>query len=79
MRSLQNDGQQEAQKAFSVGDAAYSKAVHDQLPANEEHSMYGEYLKTMVFGGVDGIVTIFSIVSSVAGANLKTDVSDGIM
>lgn len=67
-------GVQEAQKAFREGDAEYSKEVHQSLAA-EEHDSFGEYVKVMVFGGLDGIITTFAVVASIAGADLKIEVS----
>eukprot|EP00035_Acanthoeca_spectabilis_P020688 m.434173 g.434173 ORF g.434173 m.434173 type:complete len:310 (+) comp17670_c0_seq1:189-1118(+) len=63
----------EAQKAFQEGDAEYSKEVHQSLAA-EEHDSFGEYVKVMVFGGLDGIITTFAVVASIAGADLKIEV-----
>src|SRR5699024_6480418 len=31
----------------------------------------GEYIKSMVYGGLDGIITTFAVVSGVAGASLR--------
>lgn len=38
------------------------------------HSENGRYMKAMVFGAMDGIMTTFAVVAGVAGANLKTSV-----
>lgn len=65
---------QEAQKAFKSGDASLSKAVHATIPAAEEHDAFGEFVKVMVFGGLDGIITTFAVVASIAGADLKIEV-----
>jgi len=57
--------------------------------ALEKHSNTpSEYIKSMVFGGLDGIITTFAVVAAVAGAELSADmvtlmgvanlVSDGI-
>lgn len=34
----------------------------------------GQYIKAAVFGGLDGIITTFAVVASVAGANLSTGI-----
>jgi hypothetical protein len=49
----------EARRAHSAGDAAASKAVHDEkaavLAAEEVHGGSGaDYIKSIVFGGLDG-------------------------
>lgn len=62
-----------AQAAFKEGDVEASKAVHDSMPA-EAHDAFGDYVKAGVFGGLDGIITTFAVVASVAGADLKVEV-----
>lgn len=44
--------------------------IAERLQANTRHS----YLKDFVYGGTDGVVTTFAVVSGVAGASLGTDV-----
>ena len=68
-----------AQAACALGDASASRAVHDAPP--EQHGggtlcgrAPGDYIKSIVFGGLDGIITTFAIVASVAGANLPLEV-----
>eukprot|EP00041_Stephanoeca_diplocostata_P039755 m.1637712 g.1637712 ORF g.1637712 m.1637712 type:complete len:304 (-) comp26088_c0_seq1:204-1115(-) len=62
-----------AQDAFKSGDPDASRFVHDNV-AKEEHDSAGDYVKVMVFGGLDGIITTFAVVASIAGADLKTEV-----
>ena len=38
---------------------------------SEVHSAYGEHIKSIVYGGLDGIITTFATVTSVAGASLS--------
>lgn len=41
----------------------------------ENHSQLGSsYVKSIVFGGLDGIITTFSIVAAVAGASLSAEI-----
>lgn len=61
-----------AQSAFKNNDVEASIAAHESAP--EAHSQHGEFVKAAVFGGLDGIITTFAVVASVAGANLKTEV-----
>jgi len=42
--------------------------------ANENHRRSGEFVKSMVFGAMDGIITTFAVVAGVAGSNLTTGV-----
>lgn len=48
----------------------YHRLLHDARaaqPHEEAHSAKGDYLKAMVFGGLDGILTSFAIVAGAAG------------
>ena len=70
---------EEARKAFASGDKAASAAAHTPeriaRAAAEEHGGTGsQYLGDMVYGGLDGIVTTFAVVSGVAGAELGTSI-----
>ncbi len=54
-----------------------SRLLHDyraDLPHDETHNSLGDYLKGMVFGGLDGILTSFAIVAGAAGGNLQWEV-----
>ena len=42
--------------------------------APEHHSKTGEFVKSIVLGGLDGIVTTFAVVSGATGGNLSTGV-----
>lgn len=68
----------EARDAFARGDTRASAKAHDPhriAQAAEEHGGTGsQYLGEMVYGGLDGIVTTFAVVSGVAGANLGLNV-----
>lgn len=69
----------DARKAFARGDQAAAAAAHDfrriAHAAHEEHAGSGaQYLGDLVYGGLDGIITTFAVVSGVAGANLGTGV-----
>eukprot|EP01006_Ploeotia_vitrea_P020268 TRINITY_DN52538_c0_g1_i1.p1 TRINITY_DN52538_c0_g1~~TRINITY_DN52538_c0_g1_i1.p1 ORF type:complete len:303 (-),score=152.47 TRINITY_DN52538_c0_g1_i1:95-910(-) len=60
-----------AKAAYELGDVRASVAAHDAKVAQgpEGHKEEGKYVKNMVFGGLDGIITTFAIVAGVAGAN----------
>ncbi|GAB1469976.1 VIT1/CCC1 transporter family protein [Chloroflexota bacterium] len=69
---------EEARKAFEHGDIQSSARAHTQkaiTEADERHGGAGsQYLGEMVYGGLDGIITTFAVVSGVAGAQLGTSV-----
>lgn len=69
---------EEARKAFRHGDTQASAHAHTPkaiMQANEEHGGAGsQYLGEMVYGGLDGIITTFAVVSGVAGAELGTSI-----
>ncbi|KAJ1444768.1 Ccc1 family [Pelagophyceae sp. CCMP2097] len=65
-------------KAFADEDIEGSAAAHDARlieSAEETHASTatGEFIKSLVFGGIDGICTTFAIVAAVAGAGLSTN------
>ena len=70
----------DARKAYVRGDKKASAAAHDpdQIALavhSEEHGGAGsQYIGDFVYGGLDGIITTFAVVSGVAGANLGTSV-----
>ena len=66
-------------KAFRRGDLKASALVHDPgriaQAAKEEHGgASSQYLGDIVYGGLDGIITTFAVVSGVAGADLGSNV-----
>lgn len=44
------------------------------VPDHENRSIFGKYIKDIVYGGLDGIITTFAIVSGVAGASLSSSI-----
>ncbi len=65
-----------AKDAFNKRSAEASRAAHDRrVEAQEEHTQeQGRYVKSIVYGGLDGIITTFAVVSGVAGATLSIGV-----
>lgn len=65
----------QAQEAYLNKDVEQSKRAHQVEDVNlqprdehkEHHQQGGEYIKSMVYGGLDGLVTTFSVVTGVAG------------
>lgn len=68
----------EARNAYRKRDVQASAKAHTStaiVQAREQHGgAGGQYLGEMVYGGLDGIVTTFAVVSGVAGAQLGTSV-----
>lgn len=69
---------EEARQAFLKGDKQASAHAHTHnaiTQAAEYHGGAGsQYLGEMVYGGLDGIITTFAVVTGVAGAQLGTHV-----
>jgi len=69
-----------ARDAFERGDLQASALAHQpnrisQATAEERHGgASSQYLGDLVFGGLDGIITTFAVVSGVAGAQLASKV-----
>lgn len=51
----------------------HSKHVHDHH-STIEHNVTGAFLRSAVYGGLDGIITTFAVVSGVAGAKLSAGI-----
>ncbi len=64
-----------AQDAYRHHDPEASRKAHQSRTAPELHQTgRGQYIKSFVYGGLDGIVTTFAVVAGVAGANLSASV-----
>jgi VIT1/CCC1 family predicted Fe2+/Mn2+ transporter len=65
-----------AKQAFNAKDVELSAMAHSgfQISAQEEHTDAGDFIKSLVYGGLDGIVTTFSVVATVAGASLSNNI-----
>mmetsp|Transcript_13137 Transcript_13137/g.15910 ORF Transcript_13137/g.15910 Transcript_13137/m.15910 type:complete len:306 (-) Transcript_13137:727-1644(-) len=80
-----------ARKAYAAGDAHAARQAHDRRAQSseagteligtdyrspEDHSGEGgKYVKSLVFGGLDGIITTFAVVAAVAGGDLSRRVA----
>jgi VIT1/CCC1 family predicted Fe2+/Mn2+ transporter len=58
-----------AQDAFRRGDVEASRVEHAKRSAEKHNTTASEYVKSIVFGGLDGIMTTFAVVTAAAGAN----------
>jgi VIT1/CCC1 family predicted Fe2+/Mn2+ transporter len=68
---------EKAREAWLRRDPAASRAAHSAAvpaAAGERHVSAGKYIKSVVYGGMDGIVTTFAVVAGVNGASLSAGV-----
>mmetsp|Transcript_4265 Transcript_4265/g.19349 ORF Transcript_4265/g.19349 Transcript_4265/m.19349 type:complete len:282 (+) Transcript_4265:61-906(+) len=65
-----------ARAAYDTGDIDASRAAHEAKIHSDEHHAgdAGKYVKSLVFGGLDGIITTFAVVAASVGGNLSSDV-----
>ena len=59
-----------AREAFVTRDAEASRTAHETTEAPEMHQTGGEHVKTIVFGGLDGILTAHAVIAAAVGAKL---------
>eukprot|EP00591_Stephanopyxis_turris_P011029 CAMPEP_0195514446 /NCGR_PEP_ID=MMETSP0794_2-20130614/5827_1 /TAXON_ID=515487 /ORGANISM="Stephanopyxis turris, Strain CCMP 815" /LENGTH=286 /DNA_ID=CAMNT_0040642695 /DNA_START=106 /DNA_END=966 /DNA_ORIENTATION=- len=67
----------EARKAYDGKDIEASRNYHDirhVRKSEEQHQTEGTYLKAVIFGGLDGILTSFALVAGSAGGSLPCGV-----
>ncbi len=70
---------EEARKAYAQRDRKASSKAHDperiaQAFEEEHGGAAHQYIGDMVYGGLDGIITTFAVVSGVVGANLGASI-----
>ena len=67
---------EEMRKAFARRDVQASALAHaPERIAQEQHGGASDvYIGNMVYGGLDGILTTFAVVSGVAGAKLGSSI-----
>lgn len=66
-----------AREAYKTKDPDASRKAHEviSIHAPEAHNQeQGQYIKSMIYGGLDGIITTFAVVAGVAGASLSAGV-----
>ena len=65
---------EKAKEAFRTRNSEASRVAH-RTPAAEKHkSAQGQYIKSLIYGGLDGIITTFAVVAGVAGASLSVGI-----
>lgn len=64
---------EKAKEAYKARNVEESKKAHLGV-AGENHKMEGNYIKSLVYGGMDGIITTFAVVAGVVGASLSSGV-----
>ncbi|EGR31166.1 hypothetical protein IMG5_116370 [Ichthyophthirius multifiliis] len=67
---------QQARQAYEKKDLDFSKNAHSKqsIIPQEDHNESGIFIKSAVYGGLDGMITTYSVVMGVAGANLQSGV-----
>lgn len=65
---------EKARDAYRQRDVEASIAAHTKQAAESHASTSGQYLKSSVYGGLDGIITTFAVVAGAAGATLGSGV-----
>ena len=62
-----------ARKAYSEENVDQMKTAHkkNRSTLHEKHKSGGEFVKSAVYGGLDGILTIFAIASGALGSNIS--------
>jgi len=59
-----------AKDAYKSNDVNALVAAHTQFAPEQHQNTSGKYIKSIVYGGMDGIITTFAVVAGVVGAEL---------
>lgn len=67
---------EKAMDAYERRDPEASRKAHmaGQAASGEPHKEGGERIKSLIYGGLDGIITTFAVVAGVAGADLAAGI-----
>lgn len=70
-----NTRDQLVHESFAMKDAALSKQTHDACgctPAEEKHKIaQGQFIKSLIYGGLDGIISTFVVICSIEGGSFN--------
>ncbi len=67
---LWNKNAEHARDAWKKKDVEESKKIHEKVNIEEHQSESGKLIKSISYGGMDGILTVFAVVTGVVGARL---------
>jgi len=59
-----------AREAYRAGDVEMSIKAHALETHKEKHKTGGDFIKSLIYGGFDGVITIFAIIAGAQGSNL---------
>lgn len=65
---------EKAKDAYLKSDKEASKKAHNQRAPEQHQHEQGKYIKSAIYGGLDGTITTFAVVAGVAGADLSTGI-----
>ena len=65
---------EKAREAYKKKNVDEMRRAHDVNAAEPHKQEQGQYIKSMIYGGLDGIVTTFAVVAGVAGASLSAGI-----
>ena len=65
---------EKAKQAFKKKSAEASKKAHQFHPPEDHKIKRGQYIKSVIYGGLDGTITTFAIVAGIAGAELSAGI-----
>lgn len=65
---------QQAKAAYKHRDREASRRAHAASAYEKHQQSTGRYIKSVIYGGLDGIITTFAVVAGVAGADLSAGV-----
>jgi DNA damage-binding protein 1 len=74
LRSVTPDVLSTSNPAANVSTSASAPSLTAPVDEKTDPTIYETYIKSIVFGGLDGIVTTFAIVASVVGAGMGSEV-----
>jgi len=65
---------EKAKAAWKNRNSEASKKAHQQRATEQHQQAQGRYIKSAIYGGLDGIITTFAVVAGVAGASLSAGI-----